>query len=197
MDGSTTAARPDGPEAAPPPPVRRLNWGCGSRPATGWTNSDLVTAPGIELRGDIRDGLRVAEASFDYAVSMHALQEIPYLELIPVLRELRRVLVPGGVLRLGLPDLDRAIRAYVEGDRGYFLVADDEVASLGGKLSVQITWYGASRSLLTCDFVAELLRKAGFAEVRFCAFRETGSRYPDIIELDNRPRETFFIEAVR
>jgi predicted SAM-dependent methyltransferase len=190
-------ARTDGRAEPGTPPVRRLNWGCGPRPVAGWTNSDLVAAPGIELRGDIRDGLRVAEATFDYAVSIHALQEVAYLELVPVLRELRRVLKPGGVLRLGLPDLDRAIRAYVEQDRGYFLVPDDEVESLGGKLSVQLTWYGASRSLLTYDFVAELARKAGFAEVRRCAFRETGSPYPGIVELDNRPKETFFVEAVR
>jgi hypothetical protein len=96
-----------------------------------------------------------------------------------------------------LPDLERAIRAYVEQDRDYFLVPDDEVRSLGGKLAVHITWYGASRSLLTYDFVAELAAKAGFVDVRRRAFRETGSPYPAIVELDNRPKESFFVEAVK
>jgi hypothetical protein len=38
--------------------------------------------------------------------------EPPHLAITPALRELRRLLVPRGVLRLGLPDLDRAIDAY-------------------------------------------------------------------------------------
>ncbi len=175
----------------------RLNWGCGPRPAPGWTNADRLTMPGIDVSCDIRQGLPLPSDSFGYAVSIHALQEIPYLEMVPVLRELRRVLKPAGVLRLGLPDLDRAIDAYLRRDPSYFLVPDDEVASLGGKLSVQMTWYGNSRSLLTFDFVAELLGKAGFEEVRRCEYRQTGSPYPEIVSLDNRPRESLFVEAVK
>jgi predicted SAM-dependent methyltransferase len=146
---------------------------------------------------DIRRGLPAPDDSFDYAVSIHALEQVPYLDAVPVLRELRRVLRPDGVLRLGLPDLDRAVRAYVAGEREYFLVPDDEVRALGGKLSVQMTWYGSSRLLLTYDFVEELLLKAGFRSVRRCEFGETASPYPDIVELDNRRRESFFAEAVK
>lgn len=197
MDRSTTAPatgrEPPGVTAA----LRRLHWGCGSRVVPGWTNSDRKAGPGVDLACDIRGGLPVADDSFDYVASMHALQEVPYLELVPVLRELRRVLKPAGVLRLGLPDLDRAIRAYVENDRGYFLVPDDEAESLAGKLSVQMTWYGNSRTLLAYDFVAELAGKAGFAEVRRCRYRETASPYPGIVALDNRPKESFFVEAVK
>lgn len=177
--------------------VKRLQWGCGPKAATGWVNSDRITGPGIELSCDIRAGLPVPADYFDYAVSMHALQEIPYRELVLVLGELRRVLRPGGILRLGLPDLDRAIDAYVRRDAGYFQVPDDEVKSLAGKLSVQMTWYGISRSLLTFDFVAELCGNASFTEVRRCEFRETGGPYPEIVSLDNRRRESFFVEAVK
>jgi predicted SAM-dependent methyltransferase len=160
-------------------------------------NSDRLAAPGVEVVADIRDGLGVPDETFDYAVSIHALQDLPVLELVPALRELRRVLKAGGWLRLGLPDLDRAVAAYVRGDRGYFVVPDDDARSLGGKLSVQMTWYGASRSLLTADFADELLRKAGFRAVHVARFRETGTPYPGITELDNRERETLFVEARR
>jgi predicted SAM-dependent methyltransferase len=193
MEGPRNAESP--PPSRAPGVVRRLHWGCGPKPAAGWVNSDRVAGPGVDVSGDIRTGLSLPADHFDYAVSIHALQEIPYRELVPVLRELRRVLKPGGVLRLGLPDLDRAIEAYVRRDSGYFLIPDDEVVSLAGKLSVQMTWYGHSRSLLTYDFAAELLGKAGFGAVRRCEYRQTWSRHHDIVALDNRSRESFFVEA--
>ena len=89
--------------------VRRLNWACGPKPAPGWINSDRIAAPGIEVSCDVRSGLPVPDGYFDYAVSIHGLQDLAYLDVVPALRELRRVLRPGGVLRLALPDLDRAI----------------------------------------------------------------------------------------
>src|SRR5689334_8483185 len=90
----------------------RLNWGCGPRPAPGWINSDLVPAPGVDMPCDIRDGLPLPDCACHYIVAIHALQDLPFLDLDRAVGELFRVLSPGGVLRLGLPDLDRAIAAY-------------------------------------------------------------------------------------
>ena len=175
--------------------ARRLNWGCGRRTAPGWINADLRRAPGVDLVGDIRDGLPLPDASIDYAISMHGLQDLPYLAVVPALRELRRVLVPGGTLRLGLPDFERALDALRRGDRDYFYVPDEEARSLAGKLIVQLTWYGDSRMLFTAEFTAELLARAGFTAIREAAFGQTHSGIPAIVTLDNRKRESFFIEA--
>lgn len=175
----------------------RLNWGCGPVIAPGWLNVDRVTRPGVDIAGDIRDGLRVPDDSIDYAVAMHALQDLPYLELVPALIELRRVLKPGGVLRVGVPDLERSIDAWRRGDASYFYIPDDEIASLGGKLIVQATWYGSVRTPFTWDFLHELTVKAGFACARRCAFGQTHSAWPDIVALDNRSRETLYAEAVK
>lgn len=59
------------------PDVRRLNWGCGPRPAEGWINSDVRAAPGVDLSCYIRDGLPLPDRSVDYAVALHALQDVP------------------------------------------------------------------------------------------------------------------------
>jgi SAM-dependent methyltransferase len=179
------------------PDVKRLNWGCGPAPARGWINADRVCAPGIELCGDLRVGVPLADASLDYAVAMHALQDVPYLDVVPVLQELRRVLRPGGVLRLGLPDLDRALAAYARGAREYFYIPDAEVTTLSGKLIVQIIWYGSVRTPFAWEFARELLYKAGFRHVVRCAFRLTASAHAAIVELDNRERESLFVEAIR
>lgn len=175
----------------------RLNWGCGATGEPGWINSDVKRGPGIHLPCDIRDGLPVRTGSFDYVVSIHALQEIALPDLPQVLRELRRVLKPGGVLRLGLPDLDRGVDAYRRGDRDYFEVPDEDAEDPAAKLVYQLLWYGYSRTLFTWGFARESLEKAGFRAVRRCRHRETGSSHPAIVELDDREAETLFVEAER
>lgn len=174
---------------------RRLNWGCGSHTAPGWINSDVRPKPGVDLVADIRRGLPLADDCLDYAVSVHALPEIPYPQLIPVLAELGRVLKPGGTLRLVLPDLDRAIDAYRRGEEGYFKVGPEDARSLGGRLIVQMLWYGHSRSLFTAEFSQELLEKAGFEQVRHCTFGKTASAIAEIVALDNREDESIYVEA--
>jgi predicted SAM-dependent methyltransferase len=179
-------------------PVRRLNWGCGSWRPSGWINSDLHEGPGIDISCDIRDGLPLPDGHLDYAVSIHALPMIPYPELVPVLAELRRVLKQGGVLRLGLPDLELAIAAFQRGDRSFFHVPDEDVHSLSGQFIVHLLWYGYTVTLFTADFIEELLYKAGFREVQHSSYRQTRSFHgPGIVELDNRETESLFVEAVK
>jgi SAM-dependent methyltransferase len=175
--------------------VKRLNWGCGNWRPEGWINSDIEAGPGIDLVCDIRDGLPLADDSIDYIVSVHALPEIAYGELIPVLQEMRRVLRPDGVLRLCLPDLDKAIEAYQAGKSGYFVIGDIEWKDIGAKMITQIIWYGRARTPFTYGFAKELLEKAGFTSVAECSFKQTASPYPDIVELDNREKESLFVEA--
>ncbi len=178
--------------------IRRLHWGCGGSAAPGWINSDRGEYPGVDLVCDIRDGLPLPDASIDYVVSIHALPEIPYGDLVPALAELRRVLKRGGVLRLGLPDLDKGVDAYRSGNRDYFaLVPDEDAETIGGKLITQLVWYGYARTLFVRDFVEEILRKAGFGDVHHVGYRETRSSYPEIVELDNRQAESLFVEAVK
>jgi SAM-dependent methyltransferase len=180
---------------APPSAPRRLNWGCGDHLGAGWINSDTKKAPGIDLVADIRAGLPLADNSIDYVVSVHALPELSYREQLPALRELLRVLRPGGVLRLVLPDLDRAIEAYREGRRDYFQVPAGEARTDGGRFISHVLWFGYSRTLFTADFAAELLDGAGFERVGLCSYRRTGSPFGEIVALDNREEESFYIEA--
>ena len=60
---------------------------------------------------------------------------------------------------------------------------------------MQLTWYGYSRSLFTYDFVQELLSKAGFGKAIRCAYRQTASRFSEIVDLDNRECESLFVET--
>ena len=59
-----------------------------------------------------------------------------------------------------------------------------------------MTWYGTNLMMFTFDVAREMLERGGF---RTCAtaYRETTSPFPEIVELDNRPKESFFVEAVK
>jgi SAM-dependent methyltransferase len=177
--------------------LRRLNWGCGGAGEHGWINSDRREGPNVNLCCDIREGLTLETDSIDYCVSIHALPEVPWPDLPQVLGELRRVLKPGGVLRLALPDLEKGIQAYLRGDSTYFLIPDEDMRCLGGKFILHMLWYSYTRTMFTGDFIEEVLRKAGFREVNLCAFRQTASEHPGIIDLDNREAESLFVEAVK
>jgi SAM-dependent methyltransferase len=175
--------------------LRRLHFGCGPITPYGWVNADIEAFPGVDIVADIRNGLPLADDSFDYIVSIHVLPEIPYGDLDRTLTELKRVLKPGGVLRLALPNMDFAIQAYLAKDVDYFLIPDEVVRSLSGKMIVQLLWYGRSRSMFTAEFATELLARNGYSSIQPCPFRQTASPFPGIVELDDRELESFFIEA--
>lgn len=176
--------------------VRRLNWGCGSWVPESWVNADLHEGEGIDWSGDILDGLPCEDDHFDYVVSVHALPMIPIPRLVEVLAELRRVLKPGGTLRLCLPDLDKGIAAYQRGDRDHFMVPDEDFESLGGKFIVHMLWYGWTITMFTTDFIEELLTAAGYIDVQHLAHLQSATNLPGITDLDNREDESLFVEAV-
>jgi SAM-dependent methyltransferase len=184
-------------EGGSPTRIRRLNWGCGGEARAGWINSDRAPGPGVDLVADIREGLPIESGTIDYAVGVHALQELAYSELAGALAELLRVLRPGGTLRLVVPDLDAGVRAYTEHDDDHFLVPPDQVRSRGGRFIAHLLRCGQSQTLFTFDFTEELLLDAGFVDATRCRSGETASHFQEIVELDGRGRDSVFIEATR
>jgi SAM-dependent methyltransferase len=175
--------------------TRRLHWGCGDVRPADWINSDLAEGPGIDISCSIFDGLPLESDSIDYISSQHTLPEIKIYDQVAALTELRRVLKPGGVLRMSLPDLDLFIDAYRSGRHDSFHIWDWE--TLSGNFITHMLWYNTIHTPFTFDFAEELMRKAGFCTVSRVGYRETVSPYPEIVELDNRPSESFFVEAVK
>jgi SAM-dependent methyltransferase len=177
--------------------IQRLNWGCGPNAIEGWLNSDRHAASGIDIVGDILHGLPIESSSIDYIVAVHVLQDLTWGDIPPALREVLRILKPGGYFRLAVPDIDRAIDAYRRGDAQYFHVPNCDAQSVGAKFITQIIWYGSVRTPCTFDFVHESLESSGFVSVLRCRFGETASPHAEITALDNRERESLFVEAQR
>lgn len=175
--------------------IRRLHWGCGDVKPHGWINSDIRDGPGVDIAGNVLDGLPLEDDSIDYIASQHVLPELKIYDQVSALRELKRVLKPGGVLRLCLPDLDLAIDAYRSGRRDYFHIWDWDTIS--GNFITHALWYNYTRTPFTYEFTEELLRKASFKDITRVTYRQTASLYPEIVTLDGRRQESFYVEAFK
>lgn len=90
-----------------------LNLGCGNRWHPAWTNVDLVPVAPNVLAVDLRKQLPFPSATFDAVYSSHVVEHLTPLEAGNFLREIRRVVRPGGVVRIVVPDLEGIVRGYL------------------------------------------------------------------------------------
>jgi SAM-dependent methyltransferase len=137
-----TACSSDMPNALRP----LLNLGCGSRWHSAWTNADLVPAGPNVLAVDLRRQLPFSNATFDAVYSSHVLEHLTPLEARNFLREIRRVLRPGCVVRIVVPDLEGIVR-------GYLRVLDD--AADGGDSDAEARW---RHRWMTVELLDQLVR---------------------------------------
>jgi predicted SAM-dependent methyltransferase len=93
--------------------VNYLNVGCGSKFHPAWTNVDMAsTSPHVEVHNLIH-GFPYADDRFDAVYHSQVLEHIPKDKAAGFLRECLRVLKPGGVLRVVVPDLENIAIEYL------------------------------------------------------------------------------------
>lgn len=92
---------------------RLLNLGCGQRFHPAWTNVDLAPAHTSIGRCDVTQPLPFEDGAFDAVYHSHLLEHLPHAQALPFLQECRRILKPGGVLRLAIPNLEAIARLYL------------------------------------------------------------------------------------
>jgi len=97
----------------PPSGALYVNLGCGGRARKGWLNIDAVeTAPGVVVQ-DLARPLEIASNSADFIYTSHVLEHFSRSVAHYFLAECYRVLKPGGVLRVVVPDLAALAKAYL------------------------------------------------------------------------------------
>lgn len=90
----------------------RVNIGCGGNPTPKWINLDVISHPEVHF-WDCRLGLPFADEAVTAIYSEHFFEHLDLeSEARRFLRECRRCLQSGGVLRLVVPDVGAYLKAY-------------------------------------------------------------------------------------
>lgn len=158
---------------------------------------------------DIGEPLPVDDDTVDWVYAEHLVEHVPLGTVITWLREVRRVLRPGGVLRLTTPDLERYVQGYLDRDGGGFfakhrrrlrtLRVGPPMPERRAFMINQIFYHFGHRWIYDEAELRYALAAAGFDgwEVTRREYRE-GVR-PDVAALDTsfRRDETLYVEAVR
>lgn len=91
-----------------------LNIGCGSMFHEDWVNVDMYSTSEHVIEMDIRKGLEFEDNLFDVVYSSHVLEHMSKNAAEELVAEMIRVLKPGGILRLVVPDLEAIITNYTK-----------------------------------------------------------------------------------
>ena len=93
--------------------MRLLNLGCGRSHHPDWVNVDVSSDAPDVLVHDLSTGIPFRDASFDVIYHSHLLEHLEPADAERFLSECLRVLAPGGILRVAVPDLEGIARSYL------------------------------------------------------------------------------------
>ncbi len=99
-----------------------VNFGSGGRGIAGWINIDVSASHADQyIAHDIRRPLPLRDGQARRVFAEHVVEHLDFRHEIPrVLAEFRRILEPGGALRIVVPDAARFLQAYAAGSREQF-----------------------------------------------------------------------------
>lgn len=100
-----------------------VNIGGGNWYFPGWANVDLYADDAfIDCKHDLRlmKPIPFQNSSAKVIFSSHVLEHISDENCLFVLREFHRILKPEGLLRISVPDMDKAFQAYFANDECFF-----------------------------------------------------------------------------
>lgn len=92
--------------------VRKLQLGSGTNVLPGWLNTDGAMMWLGNVYVDLREPLPFPDEAFDFAFCEHTIEHIHYADARAFLRECRRVVKPGGILRITTPDLQSYLQLF-------------------------------------------------------------------------------------
>lgn len=170
----------------------QLHLGCGTRHLAGWANVDLV-GTGADIAWDLRRQLPVADGAAAAVFHEHLLEHLPLEAGVGLLAENFRVLRPGGVLRVGLPDFEQALRSYVLADGSIGALRPGRPSRLFA-LNELVYGYG-HQAMWDLDMFIMVMEEIGFIDVQSRPFGV--SRLEPAPDWEERRKGTLYVEALK
>lgn len=183
-----------------------LDLGCGPNSHDHLINLDYLWHPQVDVCWDITRGLPFADGTMQGVFSEHCLEHFSLPPALELLREIRRVLAPGGIVRIVVPDGELYLRTYaaqLAGDLSRpfpFQEIEKANALWTPMLSVNRLFYqdreslSGHRTIYDFPLLATALRHCGFEKITRCAFGEGGD--PQLlVDAPGRRCESLYVEA--
>jgi predicted SAM-dependent methyltransferase len=99
----------------------RLHLGCGAYVLEGWINIDAMWRPKTLVLKLPHQLKLFNKNTVEYIYASHFLEHLQYpKEVIRLLTTCYQLLKPGGVLRVGVPDIEIIVKAYIDNDETFF-----------------------------------------------------------------------------
>ena len=137
----------------------RLHLGCGDRFIPGFLHVDIRPFPHVDVVTPLDELDMFGDNTTTLLYASHVLEHFPRHQIPVVLGEWRRVLRPGGILSVSVPDFEQLIKVYEIAGR-------DLDAVLGPLVGRQDHPFNFHYMVFDRRKLTSLLREAGFIEVR-------------------------------
>lgn len=147
----------------------KLQLGSGMRSKEGWLNIDLRESADLTL--DLREPLPFDNNSCSIIYSEHFMEHVDYPEPVTSLvKETFRVLKPGGILSVVVPDIEMVLRSYVLGGTEEYY-AEQRKYNPDYRFHMQFINYnfrqrGEHKYCYDFETLRDLLESCGFTNVR-------------------------------
>ncbi|MDI1335066.1 MAG: methyltransferase domain-containing protein [Lacunisphaera sp.] len=181
-----------------------LNVGSGGRGRADWINLDVSPRHAdITCTHDLRRPLPLADGSVRRVFAEHVIEHLDFHDDVPrVLVEFRRVLEPGGAVRIIVPDTERFIAAYGEaGPAPWIRLGFTGGLPAGMENPIEMlnhVFHQGGEHCFGWDFAAmrTALLKAGFVSVTRQAFGRSVD--PALaIDQENHAPYSLYVDAVK
>jgi predicted SAM-dependent methyltransferase len=176
----------------------RVNIGSGPFRHEKWVNLDCrLTFRKDTLVCDLRRKWPLRSNSVRFIFSEHVFEHFGYPDEIGhILTECRRVLLPGGVLRIIVPNLERYLHAYIENDIAFLTQAGGDAGSKVAVINQVMRENGFHKYCYDYEAMKKLLQETGFSDVQRSSCQ--ASQYEDLnLDYDEPTRKlvSLYVEA--
>lgn len=153
------------------PTSKRLEIGSGIRPQEGYVHIDLNPfAPHVDLIAPAWD-LPLPDGWATEVRAVHALEHIPAARLLSTLTEWRRVLAPGGLIQIHVPNAPGLMQCFLTGSLHDKWLAVGALCGLNiGPEATSLTEMGPAEHNVLFDeeLLSWVLSSAGFEDITDC-----------------------------